>query len=144
MEVYEDAGDPGGNKRQAVQAGFLEEAALDSNLKGAQPTRQRERVPVSIPTFPGGTGSVFFCPGLSCSRRLANKPGREAMLLTSCSANCQLFTLKFPSLVPSHAHLEVSPTQKSLQGGDGDYGPRQEGRKSDSIEEGLPIPHPHI
>ena len=75
--------------------------------------RQRERVPVSIPTFPGGRGSVFFCPGLSCSRGLANKPGREAML-TSCSANCQLFTLEFPSLVPSHAHTEASPTQKGL------------------------------
>ena len=63
MEVYEDAGDPGGNKRQAVQAGFLEEAALESNLKGARPTRQRERVPVSIPTsaraFPACTRALL-------------------------------------------------------------------------------------
>lgn len=57
---------------------------------------------------------MFFCPEPSCSRRLANKLGREAMLLTSCSANCQLFTLEVPSLVPSHAHTEVSPTQKGL------------------------------
>lgn len=126
---------------RAVQAGFLEEAALESNLKEAQPMGQRERVPVSIPTFPGGRGSVFFS---SYSRRLANKPGREAMLLTSCSANCQLFTLEFPSLVLSHAYLEVSPTQKGLQGGDGDYGPPPGGRKSESIEDGLPAPHPHI
>ena len=62
------------------------------------------------------------------------------MLLTSCSANCQLFTLEFPSLVLS----QVSPTQKGLQGGDGDYGPPPGGRKSESIEEGLPAPHPHI
>ena len=92
-------------------------AALETNLKGARPTRQRERVLVSIPTFPGGTGSVFFCPGLSCSRRLANKPGREVMLLMSCSANCQLFTLKFPSLVLSHAHLEVSQPRKACRVG---------------------------
>ena len=121
----------------AVHAGFPEEAALESNLKEAQPMEQRERVPVSIPTFPGGRGSVFLS---SYSRRLANKPGREAMLLTSCSANCQLFTLEFPSLVLS----QVSPTQKGLQGGDGDYGPPPGGRKSESIEEGLPAPHPHI
>lgn len=129
---------------RAVQAGFLEEATLESNLKEAQPMGQKERVPVSIPTFPGGRGSVFFSSGSSYSRRLANKPGREAMLLTSRSANCQLFTLEFPSLVLSHAYPEVPPTQKGLQGGDGDYGPHPGGRKSDSIEEGLPAPHPHI
>lgn len=47
---------------RAVQAGFPEEAALESNLKEAQPMEQRDRVPVSIPTFPGGRGSVFLAP----------------------------------------------------------------------------------
>lgn len=49
--------DPGGNKA-AVKASFLE-AALESNLKGARPMRQRE-VPVSIPTFPEGRKCVLL------------------------------------------------------------------------------------
>lgn len=72
-------------------------------------------MPVSIPTFPGGRGSVFFCPGSSCSRRLANKLGRgdaSNILLSKLPA---LSPLEFPSLVPSHAHTEVSQPRKACR-----------------------------
>ena len=46
-----------------AQAGFLEEATLELSLKGAWPVGQRERVPVSILTFPEGRGSCSFALG---------------------------------------------------------------------------------